>query len=247
MGIDLVAVGKDFGAPGRRLVRALDGLDLTIDEATTTALMGPSGSGKSTLLHLVAGLDAPSRGSVLVDGIDVASLRGRRLADHRRSVGFVFQRYNLIGSLTVLDNVLAPTVGGSGRDARVARARAADLLEEVGLGGTERALPDDLSGGEQQRVAIVRALVNDPRIVLADEPTGSLDTATGFEVIDLLLALPARTGTTVLVATHDYAVAARCERIVTLRDGRVSSHRVLGRAAEPSTTASRIGRLGPLT
>ncbi len=244
MAIELVGVSRHFGAPGRRLAQALDSLDLTIGAGSAVALMGPSGSGKSTLLHLIGGLDHPTTGRVLVEGRDVSTLRGRALADHRRSVGFIFQRFNLIPGLSVLDNVLAPTAGG--RSGASARPRALELLERVGLAASVRALPADLSGGEQQRVAIARALVNRPAIVLADEPTGALDTTTGFEVIDLLLDLPASGQATVVIATHDYAIAARAERIVTLRDGQISSDRTLGPPAEPRTTAARIGSLGPM-
>ncbi|WP_300084173.1 ABC transporter ATP-binding protein [Propioniciclava sp.] len=245
MAIELVGVTKDFTTPRRRHARALDDVFLQVVEASAVALMGPSGSGKSTLLHLVGGLDRPTEGQVLVDGRDVGALKGRALADHRRSVGFVFQRFNLIASLTVLDNVLAPTIGGG--DARAARRRALDLLEVVGLAACAGVTPDALSGGEQQRVALARALVNSPRFLLADEPTGALDTATGFEVVDLIGGLREAFGTTVLLATHDYAVAARCERIVTLRDGRIASDRTLGAPAEPRTTAERLGALRPFT
>ena len=157
MTVELAGVGRDFGMGTRRPVRALDAVDLTIEAGSAVAFMGPSGSGKSTLLHLVAGLDRPSRGTVKVGGVDVGSLRGRRLAEHRRSVGFVFQSFHLLPALTALENVLAPTVGT--RD-RTAPARASALLEHVGLGAAAKALPSDLSGGEQQRVAIARALVN---------------------------------------------------------------------------------------
>ena len=244
MTVHLTGLGRDFGAGTRRPVRALADVDLRIDTGSAVALMGPSGSGKSTLLHLVGGLDRPTGGSVVVDGVDVGVLRGRRLAAYRRTVGFVFQQFNLLPALSVLDNVLAPTIGGG--DRRAAHARARDLLERVGLGAATGALPADLSGGEQQRAAIARALVNEPRLVLADEPTGALDTATGFEVVDLLLEIQAHRGATVCIATHDYAVAARTERIVTLRDGAVTGDRALGAPAEPRDTALRIQGLAPL-
>jgi putative ABC transport system ATP-binding protein len=240
--IELMGAGKDFGSPGRRLVRALGEVDLGVDEGSSMALMGPSGSGKSTLLHLVGGLDRPTRGRVLVGGGDVASLRGRALASHRRSVGFVFQRFNLLGALSVLDNVLVPTVGAHLPDAP---ARAREALAMVGLDGYGRERPDGLSGGEQQRVAIARAIVNRPPVLLADEPTGALDQATGADIIALLLGLRAD-GTTVVIATHDYAVAARCERLVTLRDGDVVGDRALGTPADPRITAERVGALGAM-
>ncbi len=244
MAVELIGVGRDFATSGRPCVHALADVDLTITTGDAVALMGPSGSGKSTLLHLIGGLDRPSRGTVVVDGTDVGALSGHALADHRRSVGFVFQRFHLLPTLTVLDNVLTPTIGT--RAGLRPEDRARELLELVGLGACAGVVPGALSAGEQQLVAVARALVNRPGIVLADEPTGSLDTATGFGVIDLLLGLSARLATTLLVATHDYAVAARMARIVTLRDGRIAGDRLLGPAAEPRLTAARIGSLGPL-
>lgn len=211
MGVILRAVGRRY--PG---VTALEGVDLRIADGTAVALTGPSGSGKSTVLHLVGGMDRPDSGSVEVDGTE---LTGRRLDAHRRRIGFVFQRFHLLPALTVLDNVLAPVL-----PRRVdfdKRARATELLEAVGLAGRAHALPSELSGGQQQRVAISRALINRPGLLLADEPTGNLDSVTGREIIDLLLSLRERYGMTMLVATHDIEVAASCDRIVRLQDGRV--------------------------
>lgn len=242
MAIELIGVSKDYATPQRRSIHALGVLDLAIDDHGSVAVMGPSGSGKSTLLHLIGGLDRPSGGRILVDGIDIGTLAGRQLAEHRRRVGFVFQRFNLIDSLTVLENVQVPAAGGAG-GARAGRTRAISLLEEVGLGTHGEARPGELSGGEQQRVAIARALINHPSVVLADEPTGALDTGTGSAIVELLLSLRERHETTVVIATHDYAVAARCDRIVTLRDGQLVADRMVEPADDSLTTAQRVGAL----
>mgnify|MGYP001374589374 CR=1 FL=1 len=242
MAIELTGVTKDYATPQRRAVHALGELELVIDDRSSVAVMGPSGSGKSTLLQLIGGLDRPTGGTVRVDGADVGRLTGKRLAAHRRSVGFIFQRFNLIDSLTVLENVLMPTVGQPG-GARGTRSRALELLNEVGLGTHAPARPGELSGGEQQRVAIARALINQPSVVLADEPTGALDTETGSTIVELLLSLPEQHRTTVVIATHDYSVAARCDRIVTLRDGLLVADHEAEPTEDPATTARRIGAL----
>jgi putative ABC transport system ATP-binding protein len=202
---------------GQSIVRALDGVDLEIDAGELVALVGPSGSGKTTLLQLLGALDRPSAGEILFEGRDLAALRDRELAELRlRSFGFVFQQFNLIPTLTAAENVevkLAP-VGGT-------RERALQLLDEVGLAARAEHLPAHLSGGEQQRVAIARALALEPRVVLADEPTGNLDSATGREIVDLLAGLAAEHGSTVVVATHDAELAARALRRLHMRDGRL--------------------------
>jgi putative ABC transport system ATP-binding protein len=207
---------------GSLLVQALDAVDLTIEAGGLVALEGPSGSGKTTLLQLLGALDRASAGHVLFEGRDLATLPDRELSRLRLSAfGFVFQQFNLIPTLTALENVeaaLAP-VGVSRRDLR---RRASILLDEVGLGERAGHLPGQLSGGEQQRVAIARALVVEPRVVLADEPTGNLDSKTGADVIELLAGLAARRGSTVVVATHDASLAARAPRRIALRDGRVA-------------------------
>jgi putative ABC transport system ATP-binding protein len=218
--ISLRAVSRTYRLDGAATIAALDEVDLDIAPAEVVAVSGPSGSGKSTLLHLIGGLDFADRGVVSVSGRDVGALPRRALPAHRRSIGFVFQRFNLLPALTVLDNVLAPLLPQ--RPGAEARQRALRLIAEVGLAGRERSLPSRLSGGEQQRVAIARALVNEPEIVLADEPTGNLDTQTGGAVVDLLLWLRARHGVTVVIATHDPVVAGRCDRIVRLVDGRIA-------------------------
>jgi putative ABC transport system ATP-binding protein len=199
---------------------AADGVSLDVAPGELVALTGPSGSGKSTMLHLVGGVDSADGGTITVDDREVTALRGDALAEHRRHVGFVFQRFNLLGALTARDNVLAPVVPFKTDFDRVARADA--LLEAVGLGGRERSLPSRMSGGQQQRVAIARALIWKPGLLLADEPTGNLDSRTGAAILDLLLDVRAQRDTTILLATHDPVVAARCDRLVRLQDGHVT-------------------------
>ncbi len=209
-----------FFQRGPTTVRALDGVDLEIAAGEFVALEGPSGSGKTTLLQLLGALDRPSAGDVLFEGRDLARLGDHELAALRlESFGFVFQQFNLIPTLTALENVeakLAPT-GVDGIEARAGR-----MLEEVGLAERADHLPAQLSGGEQQRVAIARALSVEPRVVLADEPTGNLDTTTGGEIIELLAGLAAEHGSTVIVATHDPSLAARAPRRLAMRDGRLA-------------------------
>jgi putative ABC transport system ATP-binding protein len=208
-----------FFQRGPTTVRALDGVDLEIGAGEFVALEGPSGSGKTTLLQLLGALDRPSAGDVVFEGRDLARLRDHELAALRlESFGFVFQQFNLIPTLTALENVeakLAPT-GVVDLEARAER-----MLEEVGLAERAHHLPAQLSGGEQQRVAIARALSVEPRVVLADEPTGNLDTTTGGEIIELLAGLAAEHGSTVIVATHDASLAERAPRRLAMRDGRL--------------------------
>jgi putative ABC transport system ATP-binding protein len=197
---------------------ALAGMSLEVAPGEFVAVVGPSGCGKSTLLHLLAGLDTPDRGSIVVGGHDVAS--GRSLSHYRaRHVGMVFQLHNLIPTLTASENVQLPLFElGLGRRAR--RERAERLLAAVGLAGRERSRPPQLSGGERQRVAIARALANEPPILLADEPTGSLDSDAGRRVLALLEELRRTRGLTVVLVTHDAAVAAHADRVVRMLDGR---------------------------
>jgi ABC-type lipoprotein export system ATPase subunit len=205
-------------------ITAADGIDLDIAAGTTTAITGPSGSGKSTLLHLIGALDRPDKGAITVDGVEITTLNGKALADYRRTVGFIFQRFNLLPTLTVLDNVIAPVLPFKVNYDR--RERARELLDTVGLAGRENTLGTRLSGGQQQRVAIARALMNWPRLVLADEPTGNLDTTTGEEITQLLLGLRDRYDATVLIATHDLDLAKRCDNVIHIRDGRVTNPRL---------------------
>jgi putative ABC transport system ATP-binding protein len=204
---------------GTEPLTILHPLSLTIARGRFLAIVGPSGSGKSTLLGLIAGLDAPSSGSVLIDGVDITRLDEDRLAKLRgEKIGFVFQFFHLIPSLTAVENVSVPMeiVG-----VREARQRAEALLEEVGLTGRAHHYPSQLSGGEQQRVALARALANAPPIVLADEPTGNLDTANGRHIMALLRTIHERRGTTVVLVTHDAELAALADARLVLRDGRV--------------------------
>jgi putative ABC transport system ATP-binding protein len=202
-------------------VTVLDGLDLMVEGGSQVALTGASGSGKSTLLCVLGALEAPQRGRVEVGGQDLAGLSGDELADFRRhTVGFVFQHFGLLEALTASENVeLACTLAGAPPATR--RARAAELLEAVDLADRAAHRPVELSGGERQRVAIARALANRPRLVLADEPTGNLDETTGSAIVDLIFDLPARRGATLALVTHDAALAARCDRVIRMRSGRV--------------------------
>jgi putative ABC transport system ATP-binding protein len=215
-----------FFQRGPTTVRALDGVDLEIGAGELVALVGPSGSGKTTLLQLLGALDRSSEGSVEFEGRDLGALGDGDLAELRlRTFGFVFQQFNLIPTLTAVDNVEA-AIAPTGIDDKEARARSLSLLEEVGLADRASHLPSHMSGGEQQRVAIARALVKEPRVILADEPTGNLDTATGADVVTLLAGLASARGTTVVVATHDESLAKLAPRRVTVRDGRIREARV---------------------
>jgi len=219
MMIQLEHVTKRFD--GKRQVVALDGVDLAIDRGEMVSLIGPSGSGKSTLLNLIGGLDRPSAGEVIIDGQRLAGLPDDDLTRVRRDkIGFIFQFFNLLPTLTCLENVALP-LHLRNWTRKKTRERARELLDLVQLGHRLEHRPDELSGGERQRVAIARALSVYPPIVLADEPTGNLDTVTGAEILKLLRDLHSRLGTTVLLVTHDLAVAHNCPRTVTLRDGRI--------------------------
>jgi putative ABC transport system ATP-binding protein len=204
---------------GGRAVTILDGVSLDVDAREMVAVTGPSGSGKSTLLGLIAGLDRPTAGSIVLEGVEITRLDEDALARLRRDrIGFVFQSYHLIPTLTALENVAIPLELAS-RPRPLDRAR--ELLAAVGLADRAEHYPAQLSGGEQQRVAIARALALRPRLVLADEPTGNLDSATGAQIIELLLALNREHESTLVLVTHDEALARHAERIVALRDGRV--------------------------
>ena len=199
-------------------VTALSGVDLTVDAGEMVAVTGPSGCGKSTLLHLLAGIDSPTSGTVVVAGNDLAHLRDPSRY-RREEVGLVFQFHNLLPQLSAAANVELPMFG-TGRSSAERSARASELLAEVDLGGCEHRLPTELSGGERQRVAIARALANEPKILLADEPTGSLDSVSTKRFLDLLGRLNGE-GTTVVMVTHDAGVAAQAHREVRMRDGAV--------------------------
>ena len=228
--IELRGVSKTVPS-GAGSLTILHPLDLTIDGGRVVAITGPSGSGKSTLLGLLAGLDAPSSGSIILDGVDITALDEDSLARLRGTrIGFVFQFFHLLPSLTALENVLVPMeIAGVPQ----AAARAKSLLDEVGLRDRGHHYPSQLSGGEQQRVAIARALANNPPILLADEPTGNLDSATGHSVIELLLAVNRTRKTTLVLVTHDPELAAVADVAIALRDGRVV--RTTTRAAEAAS------------
>jgi putative ABC transport system ATP-binding protein len=199
------------------LVNILRGVDLAVARGATAGLVGPSGSGKSTLLMVLAGLERPSEGKVTVAGEDLTRLGEDALARfRRRHIGIVFQSFHLVATMTALENVAIPLEFAGRRDAF---ARAEEELKLVGLGHRLTHYPGQLSGGEQQRVALARAVVGDPDILLADEPTGNLDQATGAEIIELMFDLHARKGTTLVLITHDEHLAARCEQVIRLKDG----------------------------
>jgi putative ABC transport system ATP-binding protein len=203
-------------------VRALRGVDLTVERGEFIAVMGPSGCGKSTLLNLVAGLDVPDEGEITVAGEPVTGRTEDDLARmRRRHMGIVFQFFNLLEGMTVLENVVLPSVI-AGRRRKMAETRARDLLDLLGIGDKASAVPGVLSGGQRQRLAIARALANSPTLLLADEPTGALDSAGGAEIIELLRRLHA-SGQTIILVTHDPAVADAAGRIVRMRDGRIVS------------------------
>ena len=217
---ELRGVGKAFNR-GSVVVNAVQGVDLMIEPGQFVALEGPSGSGKTTLLQLLGALDRPSSGSVFFEGRDLAKLRDGDLAELRlRSFGFVFQQFNLIPTLTALENVQAK-LAPAGLSTVDSRQRAEGMLAEVGLADRAGHLPSQLSGGEQQRVAIARALALEPRVILADEPTGNLDSGTGAEIIEILTRLGQEHGTTIIVATHDTGLAGRAPRRLGMRDGRL--------------------------
>ena len=208
-------------AGGGHQITILDDVTVSIPDKQRVAIVGPSGSGKSTLLGLIAGLDRPTSGSIKLDGVEISTMRENALARYRRDhIGYIFQSFHLIPTLTALENVLVPLeLAGI----RGAQARATELLEAVGLADRLSHYPVQLSGGEQQRVAVARAFACRPPILLADEPTGNLDSATGQHIMNLLLSLHRDFGTTLVLVTHDRAMASLMERVIALRDGRIES------------------------
>lgn len=217
--IRLTNISMDYTLHENR-IEVLSGVDLTIANGERIAVVGPSGSGKTTLLLLLAGLERPSSGSVCIAETALETLDADQLADLRRDhIGIVFQSFHLIPSLTALENVALPLEIAGRRDAQI---RAAQMLERVGLGQRQDHYPAQLSGGEQQRIAIARAVIHQPSVVLADEPTGNLDERTGARISDILLTLNEDFGTTLVLVTHDVALAARCERVLRLHEGQLS-------------------------
>ena len=205
---------------GESAVKALDDISLSIDEGSFTAITGPSGSGKSTLMALIGCLDVPTSGKIFIAGEDTSGMSDEELADLRnRRIGFVFQHFSLLPKLSAIDNAALPLLY-AGIPLRKRRERAEEMLERVGLGDRMQHRSSELSGGQRQRVAIARALINDPAIILADEPTGALDSVTGHEVMDLFHRLNGE-GRTVVFVTHDNSLASECSRMVRIRDGRI--------------------------
>jgi putative ABC transport system ATP-binding protein len=234
--VEVTDLSKSYVTGANEL--ALDAVSVQIDAGEFTAIMGPSGSGKSTLLNLIAGLDRPSSGSLVLDGIELSALDEAALARCRRQrIGFIFQFFNLLNTLTILENVLIPAQL-LGVKRREANARAQELLDRLGLAGKEHEMPSKLSGGQQQRVAIARALMNRPTVLLADEPTGALDSRNGEQVMDLLAELN-RAGQTIILVSHDAQLTRRyAKRIISLRDGRLEQDEWLRPAVEVVTRVS---------
>ncbi|MEE4275785.1 MAG: ABC transporter ATP-binding protein [Thermoleophilia bacterium] len=221
LALQMEGVARRYRLGADNFVDALRGVDLSVEAGDMVAIMGPSGSGKSTLMHIAGGLDTPDSGAVWLEGTRIDTLSDRRLTALRsRRIGFVFQGFNLLPALTALENTaLAGQYGGMSR--RQASRRAAELLEVLGLGGRARHRPSELSGGEQQRVAIARALMNDPCLLMADEPTGNLDSATSAEIMTELERLNRERGMTLMLVTHDPGVAGLCRRRVEMHDGSI--------------------------
>ena len=220
-------------------VHALQNVDLAVKPGELVAVMGPSGSGKSTLLHLLGGLDSPTRGEVYLNGQRIDAMReAQRAVLRRKQVGFVFQAFNLIGNLSVGDNVELPALV-AGRSSAQARQRSQGLLAELGVAGKDRNIPAQLSGGEKQRVALARALVNQPAILLADEPTGNLDSKTTFDVLRLLRQMHTQ-GQTILMVTHDPNVASIAQRVIFMRDGQISHESTLGERGDAKSLLTEM-------
>ena len=216
--IELRDVCKFYGS-GEAQVKAVCDVNLKIKKEESVAIMGPSGSGKSTMLHLIGCLDRPTKGKVFIDGIDVSNLNDNKLATIRREkIGFIFQFFNLVPTFTALGNVELPMIFAKTKNRK---EKAKKLLRLVGLEHRSNHHPSQLSGGEVQRVAIARALANDPKIILADEPTGNLDSKSGKEIMELLVKLNKETGTTLLIITHDSSIAKYAKKLIKLKDGKV--------------------------
>jgi putative ABC transport system ATP-binding protein len=228
--VELLGVSKKYGS-GPQAIKALENLSLQVAKGEFVSVMGPSGSGKTTLLNLIAGLDIPDGGRVLVNGRDLSELRDHQLADMRlRTIGFIFQTFNLLPALTVERNVRWP-LDFSGLSRGEVRRCTAEALRRVGITNSEQRYPGEISGGEQQRVAIARAVATNPSILLADEPTGNLDSVTGRSILDLMRALNRSEGVTVIMVTHNSFAATYGDRTLVLQDGRITSDLHTPRAA----------------
>jgi len=220
-------------------VQALRGMSFSIKEGEMVALMGPSGCGKTTLLSIMGCLDTPTSGSYLLDGIEVSKLSDSQQADIRnRKIGFVFQTFNLLARTSALENVRLPLLYGNGHDSR---GRALEALKRVGMGHRASHSPAELSGGERQRVAIARALVNNPAIILADEPTGNLDSRSSRDILDILYELNRVEGITVVVVTHEQEIANQAQRVIMLKDGQIVDERQVMQTTLPDSTLSQGG------
>lgn len=225
---------------GKHVVMALDGVDLKVENGEFVGIMGPSGSGKSTLLHLLGGLDGPTSGSIVLDGQDVSKLSDRQVTFvRRRNVGFVFQFFNLLPTLSAEENILLPMII-DGKKPKEYKDRLAEILKRVGLEDRRNHRPDQLSGGEQQRVALARALITRPALLLADEPTGNLDSKTGTAMMQLLRESARDLNQAIVMVTHDPKAAAYADRVVFLRDGKVVDEIAFETAIEPSMRLHRI-------
>lgn len=220
--IELKEVIKEYQM-GESIVKALDGVDLEIEQGDFAAIMGPSGSGKSTLMNMVGALDTPTTGTVNFDQDDISKLSQNQLAVLRgEKVGFIFQEFNLIPTMTAEENVELPMLL-RGKSKKARRKRSSELLEEVGLGNRKKHYPNELSGGQRQRVSIARALANNPKVVLADEPTGNLDSETGENVLELLQRLNEEEGKTIIMVTHDEHDASYADYIINIKDGKIDN------------------------
>jgi len=215
-------VWKIYKLDGDIEYQALKGVNLEIKEGEFVSITGPSGSGKSTLMHLIGLLDKPTKGEIFINGKNVTYLKDDQLSTLRNEfVGFVFQQFNLIPKLNVLENILLPTIYARKKLKYDPKKKALDLIKKFGLGGKERSYPNKISGGQQQRVAILRALIMEPKLILADEPTGNLDSKTGVEIMNLLKALNEKEGITVVLVTHEPDIAAYGKRMIKIRDGEI--------------------------
>lgn len=220
--IQLRNIWKEYQLDSDIVFTSLRNINLQIKQGEFTSIIGPSGSGKSTLMHIIGLLDQPSRGSITIEGDDISRLTDNQLSTLRNEyVGFVFQQFNLINKLTVLENILIPTIYARKNLDFNPRVKAMDLLKKFKLDGKENSFPNKISGGQQQRVAIARSLIMSPRLILADEPTGNLDSKTGQDILDLLHNLHEKEKMTVVIVTHDLSIAKRTDRRIEIRDGEI--------------------------
>jgi len=220
--IKLVGVWKEYKLDEDTIFTALSNVDLVIKQGELSAITGPSGSGKSTLMHIIGLLDKPSRGKIFIENKDISSLNDDRLSTLRSEfVGFVFQQFNLINKLTVLENILLPTVYARKKFDYDVNEKALYLIKRFGLTGKENSYPNKISGGQQQRAAIARALIMEPKLILADEPTGNIDTKTGNEIMKLLKELNHEEKITVVIVTHEANIAVQTRRLIKIRDGKI--------------------------